>query len=665
MTINNMAIDIMQNEIAALRLVNETLEKHISLETEHADAMLRELETQRDALRIAHKTQKQLGSFIQRVMDCARNLLIVLTPDGRVHMSNRPCEEMLGVTAQQLQGTVLDDLLPADERAALAAQLPPRPWPVHSLLFETISHQGNYRAEHQLLSSDGSYRCYLFDATVLHGAQGKQEGAVICAADITLRKAAENEIRSLAFYDPLTRLPNRRLLMDRLQRAIVTSDRNGCRGALLFIDLDNFKMLNDTFGHDKGDLLLQQVAQRLASSVRENDTVARLGGDEFVVLLENLSANAQEAEMQAGNVGRKILATLNQAYQLANRKHWSTPSIGLTLFSNHRETVEELMKQADQAMYQAKAAGRNGLRFFNPEMQSAMVARTALGAALRDAPLKNQFVLHYQAQLESNGDLTGAEALVRWEHPRRGTIPPDEFIPLAEETGLILSIGHWVLKTACIQLTNWAAQPEMAHLTIAVNISVCQFQQIDFVDQVIAVIEQTGANPQRLKMELTESVMISNTEDIIAKIGALKAKGIGFSLDDFGTGYSSLAYLKRLPLDCLKIDRSFINGIATDIGDAAITKMVITLGKDMGLTVIAEGVENEAQRDILFHQGCHAYQGYLFSPPLPLMEFETFVKRSKSKCSHDRPLRFQAERKTSSSTLLTSKIQPGNVIKHS
>ena len=445
--------------------------------------------------------------------------------------------------------------------------------------------------------------------------------------DMTARKLAEDEIRHLAFEDPLTHLPNRLLLLDRLQQALASSARSNRLGALLLIDLDNFKTLNDTLGHDKGDLLLQQVGQRLAGCSREGDTVARLGGDEFVVLFEDLSETAEEAATQSEAAGEKILAALRLPYLLAGYENRSTPSIGVTLFSGHQNSIEDLLKQADLAMYQAKTAGRNMLRFFDPEMQAIVAERAALEVDLREAVRQQQFIVYYQPQVDGKGGLNGAEALVRWQHPRRGLVPPLEFIALAEETGLILPLGHWVLETACRQLALWAPQPAMAELSLAVNISARQLQQPDFVAQVQAVLASTGARPQRLKLELTESLLVHDVDGVVAKMSALKEHGVGFSLDDFGTGYSSLSALKRLPLEQLKIDQSFVRDILVDANDAAIARMVIVLAESMGLAVLAEGVETAAQQDFLASQGCHAYQGYLFSRPLPIEEFEEFVTR--------------------------------------
>ncbi len=514
----------------------------------------------------------------------------------------------------------------------------------HLLLGSTRNDAAFYeRMNHTLLSS-GTWQGEVWNRrksgeifpvwliiTAVKNDAGVTTHFVSTLSDITQRKAAEDQIRNLAFYDPLTQLPNRRLLMDRLEKALATGTRHQRKGALLFIDLDNFKTLNDTLGHDKGDLLLQQVARRLSTCVREYDTVARLGGDEFVVMLEDLSENVLEAATQAETVGDKILITLNQPYHLANHEHHSTPSIGVTLFGEQHEGIDEPLKRADLAMYQAKGAGRNTLRFFDPQMQAVVAARVALEAGLRTALAQGQFLLHYQVQVTDAGPvpghITGAEVLVRWLHPERGMVSPAEFIPLAEETGLILPLGQWVLETACAQLALWAPRPAMEHLTIAVNVSARQFHQFDFVQQVRSVLQATGANPKRLKVELTEGLLVSNIADVIAKMAALKALGVGFSLDDFGTGYSSLSYLKRLPLDQLKIDQSFVRDILVDPNDAAIAQMVVVLANSLGLSVIAEGVETEAQKTFLASQGCLAYQGYLFGRPLPVAEFEALVAR--------------------------------------
>ena len=450
-------------------------------------------------------------------------------------------------------------------------------------------------------------------------------------------EAAGDEIRNLAFYDALTRLPNRRLLFDRLQQAMAASARSGRSGALLFIDLDNFKALNDTRGHDKGDLLLQKVALRLSTCIREGDTVARLGGDEFVVMLENLSVDAEDAATQSKIVGEKILATLNHRYHLDGQEYHSTPSVGVTIFNGQVNSVDQLLQRADMAMYQAKAGGRNTLRFFDPDMQAMINARVALENDLHRAVQDSQFILYYQPQVDDDGLLLGAEALLRWQHPLRGLVSPAEFIPLAEETGLIVALGHWVLQTACAQLVAWASLSTTSQLTLAVNVSACQFRQPNFVEQVLSLLEQSGAKPARLKLELTESLLLDDVEDTIAKITTLKANGVGFSLDDFGTGYSSLAYLKRLPLDQLKIDRSFVRDVLTDSNDAAIAKTIVALAHSLGLGVIAEGVESQAQREFLSNVGCRCYQGYFFGRPMPIHEFDQHALKFKWSLPRWRP----------------------------
>ena len=445
-------------------------------------------------------------------------------------------------------------------------------------------------------------------------------------SDISERVSAQAQIDTLAFYDPLTSLPNRRLLLDRLDQAVHVSTRHDRKSALLFVDLDNFKTLNDTLGHFQGDLLLVQVAQRLKTCIREGDTLARLGSDEFVVMREDLSEDAMEAAKQAETVAGKILSAFVPAFTLDQGARHSTPSIGITLFGGEAlESNDQPLKRAELAMYQAKAAGRNMLRFFDSRMQAEVSARAVLEADLREAVQQQQFLLYYQPQVVGDGRITGVEALVRWQHPVRGMVSPVEFIALAEETGLILPLGEWVLHAACTQLAAWAADPAFAHLTMAVNVSARQFHEPNFVAQVLGTLARTQAPHRRLKLELTESMLVYDVEDIIDKMGMLKAKGIGFSLDDFGTGYSSLSYLKRLPLDQLKIDQGFVRSIVTDPNDAAIARLVIVLAETLGLSVIAEGVELQAQADFLAHQGCHAYQGYLFSKPVPLEAFETLV----------------------------------------
>ena len=433
--------------------------------------------------------------------------------------------------------------------------------------------------------------------------------------DITQHRHDVEEIRRLAFYDLLTGLPNRRLLMDRLRQAMLTSARTGQHGALMFLDLDHFKLLNDTQGHGVGDVLLEQVAKRLQSCVRDGDSVARLGGDEFVVLLEALSTHANEAATQAETTAKKILDVFGHAYDLQGHSYDSTPSIGIVVFMGDEEGIEELLKRADVAMYQAKSAGRNTARFFDPAMQAAVAMHDALEKDLRRALAAHEFVLHYQIQIDRTGLAIGAEALVRWQHPTRGLIAPGHFIPLAETTGLVLPLGQWVLETACAQLALWAHDPKRAHWSIAVNVSASQFAQSDFVASIAHALQSTGATATRLKLELTESTLLDDVADVIVKMNAIKAFDVGFSLDDFGTGYSSLSYLKRLPLEQLKIDQSFVRDLLTDPNDTMIARTIVALGHSLGLRVIAEGVETVGQYELLAGMGCDAFQGHYFGYP--------------------------------------------------
>jgi diguanylate cyclase (GGDEF)-like protein/PAS domain S-box-containing protein len=464
------------------------------------------------------------------------------------------------------------------------------------------------------------------DVSPVWDKQRKLTHWVAVGRDVTERKIAEEKIQHLAFYDALTKLPNRQLLMDRLHAALADPARPR-EGALMFIDLDNFKVLNDTMGHQKGDMLLQLVAERLRSCVAKGDTVARLGGDEFVILLENRGDKPLDPAKGARAVAERILAALGEPYVLPGYLHHSTCSIGVTLFGREDRTVSELLKQADLAMYQAKSAGRNTVCFFDPEMQAVVSANAALASDLRQAWRENQFEIHYQPQAGGDGQMIGVEALLRWRHPQRGLVPPDEFISAAEETSLIIPIGRWVLDTACAQLVEWEKRPDRRHLTISVNVSVRQFRDPEFVDQVMAAIEQSGIQPHKLKLELTESLLAHGIDVTIAKMGSLKDMGVALSLDDFGIGYSSLSYLKRLPLDQLKIDREFVKDILTDANDAAIARTIIDLAHSLNLDVVAEGVETEEQRQFLARQGCHSYQGYLFCRPLPIAELEQFMDR--------------------------------------
>ncbi len=439
-------------------------------------------------------------------------------------------------------------------------------------------------------------------------------------------KRAAEEIERLAFFDSLTGLPNRRLLHDRLQHVLTATGRHHFNGAVLFIDMDDFKTLNDTKGHSVGDLLLIEVAARLKSCVRENDTVSRLGGDEFVIILEDLNEDPAQAAAQAEVICNKILTAVNQTFALNGFEYRCSTSIGISMFRDQDITEEELLKRADTAMYQAKSAGRNTLRFYDATMHVALESRAELENELRLALGKLQFQLYYQVQVDRQNRVLGAEALLRWANPKRGMVPPMEFIPIAEETGIIVPIGQWVLNTACTQLKLWQNDASTRDLTIAVNVSAQQFRQPDFVAQVRDVLHGSGVNPGHLKLELTESLLLANVDDIIAKMRELKRLGIYFSLDDFGTGYSSLQYLKLLPLDQLKIDQTFVRDITANTNDAAIVKTIVVMSETLGLNVIAEGVETQAQRDFLDIHGCHSFQGYLFGKPLPIAEFEVQLR---------------------------------------
>lgn len=444
--------------------------------------------------------------------------------------------------------------------------------------------------------------------------------------DITERKKTENEIYNLAFFDPLTHLPNRRLLLDRLHIALGQSARSQQYGALMFLDLDYFKVLNDTKGHEYGDKMLIEVAHRISECVRETDSVARFGGDEFVIMMENLGAKPDEAAAYAGMIAEKIRTTLSQTYLLEGHVHESSSSIGVVLFRAQEYEINELFKRADMAMYQAKESGRNQVRFFEPRMQAVLESRSLMEQALRQALPNGEFELYFQLQTNQNRALLGAEVLLRWRSPVLGMVSPAQFIPLAEQTKLILPIGHWVLETACATLKAWESHPLLSAMHLAVNISPVQFHQQDFVRQVKEIVASSDINPKHLELELTENLVLDNVEEAIAKMEALKSVGVRFSMDDFGTGYSSLQYIKRLPIDQLKIDQSFVRDILTDPGDAMMVQTISGIAHNFGFEVIAEGVEEHAQLEPIISNGCTTFQGYLFSHPLARNEFEKLVE---------------------------------------
>lgn len=542
--------------------------------------------------------------------------MIVTDTKGVIISANRAFISLTGYSMEELVGQTAR-LFRSHRRDA----------EFYQSMWNSVQSTGGWQGDMSLRTKSGKNSARWLTISAVKNEAGEVTNYIGSYYDISKLKHAEEKIQELAFYDQLTGLPNRVLLIDRVRQALNTNIRNKSYGALLFIDLDNFKSLNDSLGHHMGDMLLKNAAQRIFSCVRAGDTVARFGGDEFVVILANLGTEkAKAAALQAEAVGENILAAFTEVFKLDTYEYPCTPSIGVTLFSPEDRNVDELLQRADLAMYDAKTAGRNGLRFFDPAMQTMITARATLETDLREDLKKERILLHYQPQVDHEGRLLGAEALARWPHLQKGMISPGEFIPVAESTGLILPLGALMLKTACHQLARWSTHPATECLTIAINVSALQMRQKNFVQEVCTIIEQTGANPHRLKLELTESTLVSNVDDVISKMDKLKAIGIGFSLDDFGTGYSSLSYLKRLPLDQLKIDRSFVKDVLVDSNDAAIAQMIIALGKSLGLSVIAEGVETEEQYAFLASHGELNYQGYLFGRPLPPEDFERLAQ---------------------------------------
>jgi len=534
--------------------------------------------------------------------------------DWRVRYWNKGAERLYGWTSEEAIGQHAEEIFgyTADtmhERAAC------------------VLKKGEWAGEILQRHRDGHLLTVESHCTAVKEANGVPRSVLAINTDITRRKATEARIEQLAFYDPLTGLPNRMLLRERLAKAQTTTAQRHTMGALLLVDLDDFKTVNETLGHDAGDRLLEQVALRLMQCSLATDSVARLGDDEFVIMLEGLSNDDRMAAAGAKVVADRILQAFVRPYTLGPHQTECTTSIGVTLFSGKVNSEEALMKQADLAMHRAKSQGGNGLCLFEPAMQTYVDTRASLRSDIRRALANKEFELHYQPQVDSSGRVTGAESLLRWHHPQRGIVPPSEFIPLAEEGGLIIELGRWVLETACTQLASWASNPETEGLKVSVNVSPRQFFDSNFVSLVLEVLRKSGANSQRLTIELTESSMIEKINDTVAKMETLKVCGIGFSLDDFGIGYSSLTHLKRLPLDQLKIDRSFVADILTDHKDASIARTIIMLGKSLNLTVIAEGVETEWQRKFLEVEGCSIYQGYLFSKALTAREFEAYLAR--------------------------------------
>ncbi|MGA2048420.1 MAG: EAL domain-containing protein [Terracidiphilus sp.] len=562
----------------------------------------------RSKLEAAHNRVREQSELLDKAQDA----IFVQDLESRVLYWNKGAERLFGWAADEVMGRRVADVFYqtfTDVKNAFSATL----------------KQGEWKGEMPKRHKGGKLLIVESRTTLVRDDEGNPTSILAINTDITERKAADSRIHHLAFYDVLTGLPNRVLLRERLESALAADVVEKHPGALLLIDLDDFKTLNDTVGHDIGDLLLQAVGTRLTACVRKVDTVARLGGDEFGVMLEGLSTDLEIAASEVAAVGEKILRACRQAYSLEHYKYDGTTSIGAALFEGTQDTVDELLKRTDLAMYQAKAQGRDSLCFFDPAMESSASARAALLADLKHALQNREFELHYQPQLDSDGRVTGAEALLRWRHAERGMVPPSEFIPLAEAAGLIVDLGHWVLETACSQIAEWERMPEMAGLNIAVNVSIRQFLDSSFVQLVEKVLRESEADPHMLKLEITESFMMEKANDTVAKMTALKVLGVGFSMDDFGTGYSSLSQLKRLPLDQLKIDQSFVRDVMNGPREASIVRTIITLGRSLNMSVIAEGVETEEQREFLKSNGCHAYQGYLFSRALLSADFEAFV----------------------------------------
>ncbi len=530
------------------------------------------------------------------------------TPDRTIIYWNEASQRLYGYTQQEAVGKKIDDLIiPKIMHDAVKSA-------INDLVEKDIPIPSD---ELELRHKDGSLVPVLSSHIKLHNIRGQAE--LYCIdIDLSENKKAQARIEQLAYYDELTKLPNRRLFLDRINQELIADKRHQTLGAVLYLDLDNFKTLNDALGHIVGDALLCQVGQRMINALREEDTVARMGGDEFVVLLKELGENQDTAARKAQQIAEKIQTVLCQPYQLESHDHALTPSIGIAVFPVNKETTPEIiLKHADSAMYRAKKNGRNCISFYHSSMQLVADQRLAMEKDLRRAISDNEFQLYFQTQVDKAGSIIGAEALLRWNHPEKGMILPTEFIAIAEETGLIIAIGEWVLKTACKHLKTWRNKGLDNNFKLAINVSPKQFHLKDFVEKTMNTISASEIGADQLWFELTESIMIDNFETTINKMQALKVKGVNFAIDDFGTGYSSLAYLKRLPITQLKIDQSFIHDIKKDPNDKAIVETIISMANLLGLQVIAEGVENEEQRKFLSAKGCSIYQGYCFSRPVP------------------------------------------------
>jgi diguanylate cyclase (GGDEF)-like protein/PAS domain S-box-containing protein len=548
------------------------------------------------------------------LLDKARDAIFVIDMASRITYWNKGAERLYGWEAQEVQGRRMSDLL-CDDNAA------------YSEAFKTSLHEGEWVGELHQHRRDGStlHADTRWTMVPANPASGVPQKILVISTDISERKSNEARIHRLAYFDALTELPNRASLHDHLRRALLGSARSRKFGALMFLDLDNFKTLNDTHGHAAGDVLLQAVARRLEHSVREADMVARLGGDEFVILVPPDEDSLDAAVKQAETVAAKVVQAMRTPFQLADFAYSVSTSVGVTMISGAIDTVESALKQADTAMYQAKAAGRNTFRFFDPDMQAKWTARSELENGLRRALRNREFILNYQPQLDGDSRVIGAEALLRWRQPNGDILYPTDFIKQAEETSLIVDIGRWVLATACVELAAWQRNPVTRHLSLSVNVSARQFVEPDFVAMTQEILAATGVDPHGLKFELTETLVVTDFAHTVETMETLRRLGITFSLDDFGTGYSSLAYLRKLPLAQLKIDYSFMRDVLTDRNDASIVRSIIALGGSLGLQVIAEGVETLGQREWLSEAGCFVYQGYLYERALSGEHFAAYA----------------------------------------
>jgi diguanylate cyclase (GGDEF)-like protein/PAS domain S-box-containing protein len=598
---------------AALRF-QDTLRRSLQLDRDKA-ALLNDM-------RVALERLEASEAGYRNLFDLNPLMYFTLDASGVITNVNALGASQLGYRVEELTGRSVLLVFPDKAHETVRAQI--------NLCLHELNHVHSWEAEK--VRKDGSLMWVRETGVAIRLREGHPSVLIMCE-DITEHKEAADKIHRLAYFDPLTNLPNRRLFMDRLGHALAASKRSGDYAALMILDLDNFKTLNDTQGHDVGDRLLVEVAGHLKATVREEDSVARLGGDEYVVLIEDLGADESTAANQAEMVAEKIRMAVHEPCTISayGQPYSGTTSIGLTLFRGEEIPIEVLLKQADLALYRAKDAGRNAIRFFNPLMQAAIDERSAMESALRHGIGRGELRLFYQPQVDRAGVVRGAEALLRWFPAHGEPVPPAQFIPVAEETGLILPIGRWILDTACAQLKVWEACPSTRDLQLTVNVSVLQFHQSDFVGQVEQALVNSGVDPARLKLELTESMVLGHVDEIIDKMHRLKALGIGFSLDDFGTGYSSLACLKRLPLEQIKIDQSFVRDIPQDQNDAAIVRAILAMSGSLGLQVVAEGVENRAQRDFLMASGCALFQGYLFGEPMPAEHWQRLLSQPRAR----------------------------------